>query len=128
MAAPALSMPDAAVVDAAPAWRMLAWLGAAELLGMSLWFSATAVTPSLVEAFRLSSAESAWLTMAVQGGFVVGTLAGLIVLRTTGIATRFIEPASPWQNGVNESFNGRFRDECLNREPVSYTHLTLPTN
>lgn len=37
-------------------------------------------------------------------------------LRTAGIATRFIEPASPWQNGVNESFNGRFRDECLNRE------------
>jgi len=37
-------------------------------------------------------------------------------LRTTGIATRFIEPASPWQNGINESFNGRFRDECLNRE------------
>ncbi|MBP6508543.1 MAG: IS3 family transposase [Opitutaceae bacterium] len=37
-------------------------------------------------------------------------------LRTAGITTRFIEPASPWQNGVNESFNGRFRDECLNRE------------
>ena len=37
-------------------------------------------------------------------------------LRTTGIATRFIDPASPWQNGINESFNGRFRDECLNRE------------
>ena len=37
-------------------------------------------------------------------------------LKTAGIATRFIEPASPWQNGVNESFNGRFRDECLNRE------------
>lgn len=37
-------------------------------------------------------------------------------LRETGIATRFIEPGSPWQNGVNESFNGRFRDECLNRE------------
>jgi putative transposase len=37
-------------------------------------------------------------------------------LRDAGISTRFIEPASPWQNGVNESFNGRFRDECLNRE------------
>ena len=37
-------------------------------------------------------------------------------LQTAGIATRFIEPGSPWQNGVNESFNGRFRDECLNRE------------
>ncbi len=37
-------------------------------------------------------------------------------LNTAGIATRFIEPGSPWQNGINESFNGRFRDECLNRE------------
>jgi putative transposase len=37
-------------------------------------------------------------------------------LSAAGITTRFIEPGSPWQNGVNESFNGRFRDECLNRE------------
>jgi putative transposase len=37
-------------------------------------------------------------------------------LKQTGIKTRFIEPGSPWQNGINESFNGRFRDECLNRE------------
>lgn len=37
-------------------------------------------------------------------------------LRGAGITIRFIEPGSPWQNGVNESFNGRFRDECLNRE------------
>jgi putative transposase len=37
-------------------------------------------------------------------------------LKDAGIQTRFIEPGSPWQNGVNESFNGRFRDECLNRE------------
>ncbi|MCC6988185.1 MAG: MFS transporter [Acidobacteria bacterium] len=65
---------DTSAVDAAPAWRMLGWLAAAELLGMSLWFSATAVTPSLVEAFHLSPAEAAWLTMAVQGGFVIGTL------------------------------------------------------
>ena len=27
----------------------------------------------------------------------------------------FIEPGSPWQNGHNESFNGVFRDGCLNR-------------
>ena len=37
-------------------------------------------------------------------------------LALAGVATRFIEPGSPWQNGINESFNGRFRDECLNRE------------
>jgi putative transposase len=34
------------------------------------------------------------------------------------IKTIYIEPASPWQNGFVESFHGRFRDECLNREPL----------
>jgi len=37
-------------------------------------------------------------------------------LRQSGIKPRFIEPGSPWQNGINESFNARLRDECLNRE------------
>jgi hypothetical protein len=40
---------------------------------MSLWFSATAVTPALAGAFALSPVESAWLTVAVQGGFVLAT-------------------------------------------------------
>ena len=62
------------LVDRAPAWRMLAVLAAAELLGMSLWFSATAVTASLVEAFQLTPAATSWLTIAVQAGFVGGTL------------------------------------------------------
>ena len=31
-----------------------------------------------------------------------------------GIGTALIEPGKPWQNGVTESFNGKFRDECLN--------------
>ena len=34
------------------------------------------------------------------------------------IRTIYIEPASPWQNGFLESFHGRFRDECLNREQL----------
>ena len=28
----------------------------------------------------------------------------------------YIEPRSPWENGYCESFNGKLRDECLNRE------------
>jgi transposase InsO family protein len=32
------------------------------------------------------------------------------------IETVHIEPGKPWQNGTNESFNGRLRDECLNAE------------
>ena len=32
------------------------------------------------------------------------------------VKTLFIEPGSPWENGYNESFNGKFRNECLNGE------------
>lgn len=34
----------------------------------------------------------------------------------SGIRTLFIEPGSPWETGYIESFNGKFRDELLNRE------------
>lgn len=37
-------------------------------------------------------------------------------LGKVGAKTLFIEPGSPWENGYNESFNGRLRDECLNVE------------
>jgi putative transposase len=37
-------------------------------------------------------------------------------LKEQGTSSLFIEPGSPWQNGKCESFNGRFRDECLNME------------
>lgn len=32
------------------------------------------------------------------------------------VQTHYIEPGSPWQNGIAESFNGKLRDECLSRE------------
>ena len=60
------------------AWKMLAALAVAEFLGMTLWFSATAVTPVLVREFQMAPDRAAWLTMAVQIGFVVGTLASAI--------------------------------------------------
>jgi putative transposase len=34
-------------------------------------------------------------------------------LTDEGIETAHIAPGKPWQNGINESFNGKFRDECL---------------
>jgi putative transposase len=37
-----------------------------------------------------------------------------------GVKTLFIEPGSPWENGYIESFNGKLRDELLNRE-IFYT-------
>jgi len=56
-------------------WRVLLTLALGELLAMSLWFSATAVVPALSDSWQLTPAQAAWLTMAVQVGFVVGTLA-----------------------------------------------------
>jgi transposase InsO family protein len=41
-------------------------------------------------------------------------------LSRVGVQTLYIEPGSPWENGYNESFNGKLRDELLNRE-IFYT-------
>lgn len=46
--------------------------------------------------------------------FVSKALLSWIVAQ--GIGTALIEPGKPWQNGVAESFNGKFRDECLSLE------------
>jgi len=37
-------------------------------------------------------------------------------LNRLGVKTLFIEPGSPWENGYIESFNGKLRDELLDRE------------
>jgi MFS family permease len=52
---------------------MLALLSGAELLGMSLWFTASAVSPQLAEVWGLTSSQAGWLTTMVQLGFVAGT-------------------------------------------------------
>lgn len=52
---------------------MLALLSTAELLGMSLWFAASAVAPQLSELWDLDSTQAGWLTTIVQLGFVTGT-------------------------------------------------------
>ena len=43
-------------------------------------------------------------------------------LNKLGVKTLFIEPGNPWENGYIESFNGKLRDELLNRE--IFTTLT----
>lgn len=65
--------------------RALVAVAIAELLALTLWFSASAVAPQLEALWSLSSAESAGLTLAVQLGFVVGAL----VLAIFGIPDRF---------------------------------------
>ena len=52
---------------------MLGLLAVAELLGMALWFTGSAVGPTLARLWTLSPSEVGWLTTAVQLGFVCGT-------------------------------------------------------
>lgn len=54
--------------------RQLAAIAAAQLLAMSLWFSASAVVPQLGALWQLDAGHQAWLTMSVQLGFVAGSL------------------------------------------------------
>jgi MFS family permease len=55
-------------------WRNVSLLALAALLGMSVWFSASAVVPQLTLEWKLSGALQSWLTTSVQIGFVAGAL------------------------------------------------------
>ncbi|WP_109474134.1 MFS transporter [Ornithinimicrobium cavernae] len=68
-------MPEGPATVPRGAWRALAALGVAMLLGMATWFSAGAVVPQLTAEFDLGSSQVAWLTIGVQFGFVIGALA-----------------------------------------------------
>ena len=45
-----------------------------------------------------------------------------IWLTRLGVKTLYIEPGCPWENGYIESFNGKLRDEVLNREIFNTVH------
>src|SRR5215204_5194680 len=55
-------------------WRALTLLSIAELFGMALWFSGSAVVPALTREWQLSPSQISWIAIAVQLGFVAGTL------------------------------------------------------
>ena len=82
---------------------------------------------SLLRRFSYQRATSSYLsttidilllTMTCRFNICEGQLRGW--LKRLGVKTLFIEPGSPWENGYNESFNGKLRDELLNRK-IFYT-------
>jgi MFS family permease len=70
-------------------WRVLGLLSLAELLGMSLWFTASAIGPELKLEWGLSSFQVGWLTTNVQLGFVVGTALAAILNLADTLSSRF---------------------------------------
>jgi MFS family permease len=70
--------------------RALALLAAALVLSMTTWFSATAVVPQLRAEWDLGNTAAAWLTIAVQVGFVAGALAGSALSVADVFPPRFV--------------------------------------
>ena len=68
--------------------KPIAMIVLAQLFGTSLWFSANSAADDLTRLWHLTPADIGWLTNAVQGGFIVGTL----TFAFSGLADRF--PAS----------------------------------
>jgi MFS family permease len=71
-------------------WRALTLLAATLVLAMSTWFSASAVIPQLRVQWDLSDSAAAWLTIAVQLGFVFGALFSSLVNLSDIISPRHV--------------------------------------
>jgi MFS family permease len=63
-------------------------LAVAELLAMAPWFSASAVSPALAREWALSPTTTAWLTISVQLGFVVGALVSAVLTLADRLSAR----------------------------------------
>ena len=55
-------------------WRMLILLSISMVFSLTVWFSTNAIAPVLKSEMGFSNSDIAWLTIAVQLGFVFGTL------------------------------------------------------
>ena len=89
-----VAAPAVTKLDDAARWRVLGLVCAGVVLSMTTWFSATAITPELIRAFGLSTAQASWLTNSVQVGFVVGALASSLVGLPDIVSLRALMAAS----------------------------------
>ena len=88
-------------------WLALLWLALTTLLGMSTWFSGTAVLVPLREAWQLSPTQGAWLTIAVQLGFVAGALLSAFTNLLDVIPARHVLVVSALAAAVANAMFGR---------------------
>src|SRR5262249_14282680 len=67
-------MPSPSEIESPARWKALALVAAGVLFTMSLWFSPSGLAPALKAEWSMSDSAAWWLTLAVQFGFVAGTL------------------------------------------------------
>lgn len=93
-------------------WRALVLLSLAELLGMSLWFSASAVVPALRVEWSLSESSVGWLTIAVQLGFVVGTLLSALLNLPDVLSVRYLFAISAVAGALTNAAFGAYAHDA----------------
>lgn len=84
-------------------WRALLFLSLAELGALSLWFSAAAVLPALSRDWHLGDGGRAGLTIAVQAGFILGTLGSALGNLPDVMSPRIL---MLWSAVAGAAFNG----------------------
>jgi MFS family permease len=72
------------------AWKALVLLSIALVLAMSTWFSASAVVPQLEVVWSLDATAKAWITIAVQIGFVAGAITSAALNLSDRFPNRFV--------------------------------------
>lgn len=86
----------------------LTLLAAAELLGMALWFSGSAVVPALDREWNLTASQVSWIAIAVQLGFVAGTLLSATLNLPDIITTRHLFAVSAFLGAVANAIFGLY--------------------
>jgi MFS family permease len=76
------------------AYQQLAVLALAMVLGMTPWFSATVAAPGMMAEWGAMPSASAWLTIAVQLGFVLGTFVSAVLLLSDRLSARRLASGS----------------------------------
>jgi MFS family permease len=87
---------DALALPIENKWRTMLLLGLAELFGMAVWFSASAIVPQLTSVWNLDDSGRALLTISVQGGFVFGALGSAILNLPDRFPARWLFGWSAW--------------------------------
>src|SRR5919107_205305 len=91
-------------------WRILVLLASAELLGMSLWFSASALTPAIRAEWNLTDSGASWLTLSVQLGFVAGTLVSALLNLPDVLSARRLFAVSAFLGAASNAAFGLFAE------------------
>jgi len=82
--------PDGPAIGTREQRRALALLAVTLVLSMTTWFSASAVIPQLRTEWRLPEGSAAWLTIAVQLGFVCGALVSSLLNLSDIVSPRHV--------------------------------------